>query len=421
MRLRLFQSIGVAAMMGLVSMLIAGVDGRAQTGTQSPKAAPATSAAPAQKAAAPKIAAKTPWGEPDLQGIWTVELLVPLERPAGVTKEFYTEAEVAELDQKRAASAHFGDRVAQKGTEADVAGAYNSVFTSQRHTGLRTSLIVDPPNGKLPPYTPEALKRRGEYRQYQLALLQSTDGCKNKLPGSCDGGKYDPAPSPKFNEPPPEYPSAGVGPLNRAYGPEDRGLSERCLGGGLPEFAGGFTGVHRRFVQSPGVVNIFYDSGQGQGWSRSIPITTAPHLPSSIRQWWGDSRGRWEGNTLVVDVTNFSPKADFLGSRENLHLTERWTRIDAKTMELVSTMEDPTTWTRAWTVKQEFNLQPNEANRIYTEPRCHEGNYGLVGLLAGTRADEKAFADGRGPDPKTRCIGGCGVDPEGVLDPLALR
>jgi hypothetical protein len=84
-------------------------------------------------------------------------------------------------------------------------------------------------------------------------------------------------------------------------------------------------------------------------------------------------------------------------------------------------MEDPTTWVRPWTVKQEFNLQPNEANRIYTEPRCHEGNYGLVGLLAGARAEEKAFTEKRGPDPATRCIGGCGVDPEGVLDPLALR
>jgi hypothetical protein len=393
---RLLQSIGVAAALALASITIVS----------------------AQK---PAAAGKTPWGEPDLQGIWTVEKLVPLERPAGVTKEFYTEQEANELDRKRAASAHFGDRVAQKGTEADVAGAYNSVFTSQRRTGLRTSLIVDPPDGKLPPYTPEAQKRRAEFRQYQLALLQATEGCKNKLAGSCDGGTYNQAPSAKFNEPPPSYPSAGVGPLNRADGPEDRGLSERCLGGGLPEFAGGFTGVHRRFVQSPGIVYIFYDSGQGQGWSRVISISNAPHLPSSIRQWWGDSRGRWEGNTLVVDVTNFSPKADFLASRENMHLVERWTRVDSKTLELVSTMEDPSTWTKPWTVRQEFNLQPNEANRIYTEPRCHEGNYGLVGLLLGTRTAERVFAEGRGPDPLTRCIGGCGVDPEGVLDPLALR
>ena len=110
------------------------------------------------------------------------------------------------------------------------------------------------------------------------------------------------------------------------------------------------TGIHRRIVQSPGAVNIFYDSGQGQGWTRMIPITNAPHLPPHVRQWWGDSRGRWEGNTLVVDVTNFSPKADFLGSRENLHYVERWTRTGPEILELVATIEDPTTWTRPWTV-----------------------------------------------------------------------
>ncbi len=168
-------------------------------------------------------------------------------------------------------------------------------------------------------------------------------------------------------------------------------------------------------------VQIFYDSGQGQGWTRMIPITNAPHLPPHVRQWWGDSRGRWEGNTLVVDVNNFSPKADFLGSRENLHYVERWTRTGPEILEIVATLEDPTTWTRPWTVKQEFNLQDNKANRIYTEPRCHEGNFGMTALLAGARAAEKAFTEGRGPDPATFCIGGCGVDPEGVLDPLALR
>jgi hypothetical protein len=405
----------MAAVMTLVSMTLASVTGRAQAPSANSQTAAGQKAAPAT--ASPP---RTAWGEPDLQGIWSVELLVPLERPAGVTTDFYTQAEVEELDRKRAAAAHFGDAVAKKGTEADVAGAYNSVFTSQRHTGRQTALIIDPPNGKLPAFTPEAQKRRAAFRQYQLALLQATDGCKNKLAGSCDGGTYGP-PSPRRNELPPDYPSAGVGPLNRADGPEDRGLSERCMGAILPEFAGGFTGVHRRIVQSPGIVYIHYDSGQGQGWSRIIPITTAPHLPSSVRQWWGDSRGRWDGNTLVVDVTNFTNKTDYLGSRENLHLTERWTRTQPDMIELVATMEDPTTWTRPWTVRQEFNLQSNEANRIYTEPRCHEGNYGLTGLLGGARAEERAFAEGRGPDPATRCIGGCGVDPEGLLDPLALR
>jgi hypothetical protein len=148
--------------------------------------------------------------------------------------------------------------------------------------------------------------------------------------------------------------------------------------------------------------------GQGQGWQRVIPITTAPHLPSRIRQWWGDSRGHWEGDTLVVDVTNFSPKSDYQSSLENRHLVERWTRRDANTLEYVATIEDPTVWTKPWTVKQELSKQSDEANRIYAEPRCHEGNFGLMGLLAGSRAEEQAFAAGRGPNPATLCNAGCG-------------
>jgi hypothetical protein len=193
------------------------------------------------------------------------------------------------------------------------------------------------------------------------------------------------------------------------------------MSGRLTPSSGGFTGVHTRIVQSPGVVTIFYDVGQGQGFNRVIPITTAPHLPSHIRQWWGDSRGRWEGETLVVDVTNFSQKTDFRGSRENLHLVERWTRTGPDTIELVTTVEDPTVWTRPWTVVQDFNLQDNEANRIYYEPRCHEGNYGLPGVLAGARTEEQAFAEGRGPHPATRCLAGCGTVNEAGRDPLALR
>jgi hypothetical protein len=165
----------------------------------------------------------------------------------------------------------------------------------------------------------------------------------------------------------------------------------------LPDF-GGF----RRIVQTPEAVAIFYDVGQGQGWQRVIPITTRPHLPSHVRQWWGDSRGRWEGNTLIVDVTNFSPKSDFAGSRENLHLIEKWTRLDTNTIEYSVTIEDPTTWTKPWTVTQEMGKLDDHTNRIYTEPRCHEGNYGLMTMLVGARADDKAFAEGRGPHPATK-------------------
>ena len=367
------------------------------------------------KATAKAAGLKTAWGEADLQGIWSVELVVPLERPAGVTTEFYTEQQVAELDRERAEGSVFGNHVrAPEGSEADVAGAYNSVFTSQRPTGRRTGMIIDPPDGKIPPLTPEARKRQGTLREYERALMQNTDVCRDKLPG-CEGGAYGP-PSPKREEIPPYYLTNAV---NRADGPEDRGLGERCMGGALPQFRGGFTGIYIRVVQSPQTVNIVYDVGQGQGWNRIVPVTAAPHLPSQIRERSGDSRARWEGNTLVVDVTNFSPNRDFQGSRENLHLIERWTRTGPDTLEIVYTIDDPTVWTKPWTVIQEFKRQSNEANRIYLEPRCHEGNFGLPGLLKGNRADEKAFAEGKGSNPATKCIAGC-ASPEG-RDSLSLR
>ena len=192
------------------------------------------------------------------------------------------------------------------------------------------------------------------------------------------------------------------------------------MGARLPDF-GGATGFFLQIVQSPGTVSIFYDTGQGQGWQRIVPVTNRPHLPSQVRQWWGDSRGRWEGNTLVVDITNFSPKAEYQGSRENLHLVERWTRVDANTLEHIVTINDPTTWTRPWTVKIEMARQHEQANRIYYEPRCHEGNYGLVGLLAGARAVEKVFAERRGPNPAALDISSPGTAffDAADLDPLA--
>jgi hypothetical protein len=370
---------------------------------------------PTPTATAGAAGLKTSWGEADLQGIWSVELVVPLERPLGVISEFYTENEVEELDRERAQGSVFGNHIrAAPGSEADVAGAYNAVFTSQRPTGRRTSMIIDPPDGKIPPLTPEAKKRQATLREYERALMQNTVVCRDKLPG-CESGTYGP-PSPRRNETPPYYLTNSV---NRADGPEDRGLGERCIGGALPQFRGGFTGIYIRVVQSARTVNIVYDVGQGQGWNRTIPVTAAPHLPSHIRQTSGDSRGRWEGNTLVVDVTNFSHKRDFQGSRENLHLVERWTRTGPDTLEIVNTIEDPTVWTRPWTVIQEFKRQSNELNRIYLEPRCHEGNFGLPGLLRGNRADEKAFAEGKGPNPASKCIAGC-TSPEG-RDGLSLR
>jgi hypothetical protein len=356
---------------------------------------PTQAQAPAASGTAPAAAPKTAWGEPDLQGIWTDESDTPMQRPARyANQEFFTEAQRAELDRLRS-ELPSRDRRAERGTEADVAGAYNAVFTPMKRTGARTSRIVDPPNGRLPPLTPEIQKLAAAERAFRVALLQSTETCKNKE-NACNGGKYDPAQSPRFAELPPRYNTAR---MNRHYGPEDATLAERCLTGGLPEF-GGIS--FRRVVQTPGGISMFYDVGQGQGWQRNIVMDGSPHLPANIRQWYGDSRGHWEGNTLVVDVTNFSAKTDFQGARENLHLIERWTRTGPTSLEYAVTMEDPTVWTRPWTAKQVFTRQNEEENRIYYEPRCVEGNFGLPGLLHGRRIEELAFAEGRGPDPSTR-------------------
>ena len=399
---RLLLLVGMATIVAVVPVVIRAVAGRTSARpSKAPKVAVKTGPAP-----------KTPWGEPDLQGIWSRDVDIPLERPAKyANQEFFTDAERAELDRQIAdiVSRDSTESRRARGTERDVNSEFTQApFTVHLPVGRRTSLIVDPPDGRIPPLTPEAQKARDALRQFQLALLQPTAACKDKHPG-CAGGKYGPV-SPRRNETPPMYLSGGVGGgINRADGPEDRGQGERCIGGPIPDF-GNFIGGFSRIVQAPGVLSIFYDISPGLGGFRNIPITAAPHLPATIRQYWGDSRGRWEGNTLVVDVTGFSPKSNFQGAHENLHLVERWARLDADTIEYAVTIDDPTTWTRSWTVKQELKKQSDEANRIYYEPRCHEGNYGLVGLLRGARAAEQAFAEGRGPDPATLCvaISGCG-------------
>jgi len=390
MRTRLLSLIGAAVV--IVSAVIVLKPAHVTVAQESPKA----SGTP--RASAPVL--KTLWGEPDLQGIWTDEFDTPLQRPAEyANQELFSEAQRQQLDKQRAEL--FGsDPRQQRGTTTDVGGAYNTAFLTVKHAGARTSLIVEPPNGRIPPLTPEAQKAAAADREYRLALLQSTDACKNKEP-ICAGGKYDPMPSPRFGEPPPRYHTGNFDRLNRGDGPEDDPLADRCLHSGLPDFGSLFGGSYRRIVQTPGGISMFYDLNQGQGWQRNIVMNGSPHLPANIRQWFGDSRGHWEGNTLVIDVTNFSPKTDFFGSRENMHLVERWTRTGPKTLEYEVTIEDPTVWTRPWTVKQEFTKQSDEENRIYYEPRCIEGNFGLPGLLHGRRMEERAFAEGRGPDPRT--------------------
>jgi len=350
----------------------------------------------ANEAAAPVL--KTPWGEPDLQGIWTDETDTPLQRPAKyANQEFFTPAQRAELDKERSALLR-RDRRVERGTELDVAGAYNAVFMSMKRTGARTSMIVDPASGRIPPLTPEAEKIAATERDFRLALLQATETCKSKSV-ACGGGKYDPKASPRRAEFSPRY---NTGRINRHDGPEDGALADRCLTGGLPEFGTAYGGSFRRIVQTPGGIAMFYDVGQGQGWQRNIVMNGSPHLPANIRQWFGDSRGHWEGNTLVIDVTNFSPKTDVQGSRENLHLVERWTRAGPNSLEYSVTIEDPTVWTRPWTVKQQFTKQSEQENRVYYEPRCVEGNYAFPAMMKAARTEDLAFAQGKGPNPATK-------------------
>src|SRR5207302_5087193 len=386
MRTRLLKSIGAVAV--IISVFVFSKPSQVTVAQESPTPS-------AKPAATPAL--KTLWGEPDLQGIWTDESDTPLQRsPKFANQEFFTEAQRAELDKERAALLGRDKRV-ERGTELDVAGAYNAAFMSIKRTGVRTSLIVDPPNGRIPPLTPEAQKRATAEREFRLALLQATETCKSKSV-ACNGGKYDPTPSPRLAELPARYNTAR---MNRHDGPEDGALPDRCLTGGLPEFGTAYGGSFRRVVQTPGGISMFYDVGQGQGWQRNIVMNGSPHLPANIRQWYGDSRGHWEGDTLVVDVTNFSPKTNAVGSRENLHLVERWTRTGPLTLAYEVTIEDPTVWTRPWTVTQQFTKQSDEENRIFYEPRCIEGNYALPGLLQGRRMEERAVAEGGGPDPAT--------------------
>jgi hypothetical protein len=386
MRIRLWKSIGASVVLVAVLIVLRPTEITAQS--EAPTAA-VKSAVPVQR---------TPWGEPDLQGIWTDESDTPLQRPAKyANQEVFTQAQRQQLDKERSALLRRDKRV-ERGTELDVAGAYNAVFMSMKRTGARTSMIVDPPDGRIPPLTPQAEKIAAADREFRLALLQSTETCKAKSV-ACSGGKYDPTPSPRRADLSPRY---NTGRINRHDGPEDGALADRCLTGGLPEFGTAYGGSFRRIVQTPGGIAIFYDVGQGQGWQRNIVMNGSPHLPATIRQWYGDSRGRFEGDTLVIDITNFSPKTDVQGSRENLHLVERWTRSGPTTLEYVVMIEDPTVWTRPWTVSQEFTRQSEQENRVYYEPRCVEGNYAYPSMMLAARLEDLAFAQRRGPNPATK-------------------
>ncbi len=326
---------------------------------------------------------RTPWGEPDLQGIWDSKTLTPIERPAKYAdRPVLTPEEAAAVEADVHGRPGRDDRSA-RGTERDVAQAYNQHWLAppQDLVDGRTSLIVDPPDGRIPPLTPEGQKRTEGMREYLQALLQGTSGGR---PGPI---------SPRRNEPPPMY---NVARMNRANGPEDRQTTERCFGATMPNL-----GATYRIVQSPGQVGIYHDSGQGQGFIRTIPVDGSAHLPAKIRLLHGDSRGRWEGGTLVIDTANFTQKMDFRGSRENLHLVERLTRVSDTRITYRVTIEDPTTWTRPWTIETALRKLPDQPNQIY-ESTCHEGNYGLLGMLSNMRASERLFREGRAPDPATQ-------------------
>ena len=314
---------------------------------QSPTAAAAQAYTPPQ----------TPWGEPDLQGIWSRNSDAPLERPEEYAgRAFLTDEEVVALDKKKNIDVEFTRRDPHREGNP---GTYNAVFNSILRTSKRTSLIVDPPDGKMP------------------AMVA---GAEN----------------------PPRAPRV-------SNGPEDHGWPTRCLGNTLPDFGSGDYGAGTsRLVQSPGYVTIYVEYGHGGGAVRIIPTDGSPHLPPQIHQRLGDSRGRWEGSTLVVDTTNFSPGAEIQtigqwtlgprGSKGHLHLVERFTRVDANTLEREVTIDDPTTWTRPWTVLLELGKNDERANRIY-ESSCHEGNFGMLGILAGARAQEKKAAQAAGKQP----------------------
>ena len=365
MRRRLLESLGVAVVIATVIVLLQ--LSTVSVGGQAPSA--------------------TAWGHPNLEGIWLDVYATPFERAAELgDREFATAEERAARDQARMGNPGRNERSGR--AARDVAGAYNAVYTSAKPAGPRTSLVVDPPNGRIPSLTAEAQRQNEIQREWRLMLLRNTETCQNNAPG-CVGGEYGP-PSPRRFEVAPFYNTSR---MNRHDGPEDQSSGDRCMLGRTPDFNG-----FRRIVQGEDSIAMGYDTGQGQGFQRVIYLSGS-HPPSQVRLRHGDSRGRWEGDTLVIETTNFSAKAPFRGSGENRRLIERYTRVDEDTLEYEVTLEDPTVWAAPWTVRQELKRQSDQQNRIYYEPRCHEGNYGLPALLIGARMDEQAFAEGRGPDP----------------------
>jgi hypothetical protein len=334
------RSAAVAAAAVCVPALL--VAGQAAEKTATPKAAPGHAshkAAPA-KSGVPR----RPDGHPDLSGVWAFATVTPLERPVELgDKAVMTDKEAAEFEKQIIAKEDKDSR--EGGAEADVARAYND-FWWDRGTKVvgthRTSLIVDPTNGRIPPLTAEAQARNA-------------------------------ASAKRMNEPP--------------NGPEDRNLSERCLLGfnsGPPMLPSAYNNnVH--IAQTRDTVLLLNEMIHN---SRIVPLDGRPH--GRILQWAGDSRGRWDGDTLVVDTINFST-SNFRNATPGMHLVERFTRVDADTLMYEFTVEDSHTWTKAWTVQ----LPMSKSSEPMYEYACHEGNYAMEGMLSGARAKEKADKEGK--------------------------
>jgi hypothetical protein len=304
---------------------------------------------------------RTADGQPDLQGVWVSNGATPLERPKELAgKPSLTNAEVAELKKRAAQLFKDGKSDFAAGDNAFLAAYANveeyknpNISTGgseemiQREFDNRTSLIVDPPDGRIPPMTPLGQQRRADA----------------------------------------DATAAGRHPV---AGPEDLTLFMRCITYGVPRLGGNFGAgpySYYQIFQTPEYVVLFMEMIHE---ARVIPLDGRPHLPRNIRQWSGDSRGRWEGKTLVVDTTNFSANSYFLGSTENLHLVERFTRIASDTLNYEITLEDPTTWTKPWTAV----IHLKESQEAIYESACHEGNYTtMVGMLGAARANEKAAAE----------------------------
>jgi hypothetical protein len=303
---------------------------------------------------------RTPWGDPDLQGVYTFATQTPLQRPKELGgKAAYTEAELAELAQRAAAARRA--REARALDPSAPSGGYDAVWTATERGTLsgRTSLIIDPEDGRMPALTPQAQKIRADIEA--------------------------------------EEASRSIGPELLYNTWADHPTYTRCLSRPMPRIGQAYNhGL--QILQTPGQVVVHYESMHDV---RVIPLDGRPHLPQSIRQLNGDSRGHWEGNTLVVDWTNFSDKQRFDGAGDgetglpqgNMRYTERFTKVDANTIEYVVTVEDPTTYARPWTIVLPWKADdPNYQNPedLY-EFACHEGNYRMMeDSLSGSRALKEA-------------------------------